>query len=228
MRAREGIRLLWWLIYKDLTRELRALHVLPGMTLLGLVLVFLLATQLDLPMDQKMQVAGGLLWMAICFAGTMAFERSFTDERDGGCWQTLLLYPITPSVLFAAKLAVNFVALAALELIVVPVFIVFSDVAIASRPDLLLLLAALSNAGFAAAGTIVSGLTANLRHRSGLLALVLLPLVVPVLLASAEATGLLLTGRIDSQWWLRIQLLAVFAAVFTIVGALVFEFVLEE
>ena len=228
MRASETAKSLWWLIHKDLTRELRAQQVWPGMVLLGLVLVFLLATQLDLPMEEKTQVSGGLLWLAIFFAGTLACERSFTNERDAGCWQVLTLYPLAPSVLFLAKLVVNFVALVALEIVLVPAFIVFSDVPLVSRPGHLMLIAALGNVGFVAVGTVVSGLTADLRRRGGLLALLLLPLVVPVVFGSAEATRLLLAGPIDSQWWLWIQLLAVFATVFTVVGALVFEFVMEE
>lgn len=228
MRASETTKSLWWLIHKDLTRELRAPQVWPGMALLGLMLVFLLATQLDLPLEQKSRVAGGLLWLAIFFAGTLACDRSFTSERDAGCWQALALYPIPPSVLFFAKLAVNFIALMALELALIPVFVIFSDVPLVSRPGPLLLIAGLGAVGFAAVGTVVSGLTSGLRHRGGLLALVLLPLVVPVVFGAAEATSLLLVDQLDSQWERWIQLLTVFAIVFTVVGALVFEFVMEE
>jgi heme exporter protein B len=225
---RQSISSLWWLIHKDLTRELRAQHVWPGMVLLGLVLVFLLATQIDLPLDQKVRVGGGLLWLAVYFAGTLACDRSFTGEREAGCWQALTLYPIAPSVLFLAKMAVNLAALGILELVLVPVFIILSDVPFASRPGPLLLITALGNVGFAAVGTLVSGLTSGLRQRGGLLTLLVLPLVAPVVLGAAEATRLLLSGQIDSLWWRWIQLLAVFAAVFTVAGAMLFEFVVED
>lgn len=228
MQALRTTKLLWWLIHKDLTREWRAQQVWPGMVLLGLVLVFLLATQLELPLEQKQRVAGGLIWLAVFFAGTVACERSFAGEREAGCWRALTMYPVAPSVLFLAKMAVNLAALAALELVLVPLFTVLSDVPLASRPGPLVLVAALSNVGFAAVGTLVSALTAGVRHRGSLLALLLLPLVVPVLFGSAEATRLLLAGPMDSQWWLWTKLLAVFAVVFTVVGAFVFEFVVEE
>lgn len=228
MRAWNTVKSLYWLVHKDVTCELRAQHVWPGMILLGLILVFLLASQLDLPVAQETQVVGGLLWLAIFFAGTLACERSLANERDAGCWQALALYPLAPSVLFAAKVVVNFVALGLLELVLIPAFIVLSDVPLAARPGPLLLVGALGNLGFAAVGTIVSGLTSRLRHRGSLLALLIMPLVIPVVFGSAEATRLLLVGPVDSQWWFWIQLLAVFAAVFTIVGALVFEFVLED
>jgi hypothetical protein len=44
---------LWWLIHKDLTRELRTYRFLPGAFLLGIVLVVLLASQIDLPVEYK-------------------------------------------------------------------------------------------------------------------------------------------------------------------------------
>jgi ABC-type transport system involved in cytochrome c biogenesis permease component len=123
MPARQTLQSLWWLVHKDLARELRAQHAWPGMVLLGLVLVFLLATQLDLPMEQKARVGGGLVWLAIFFAGTLACERSSAGERDAGCWQALALYPVAPSVVFLAKMAVNLAALVVLEVVLVPAFI---------------------------------------------------------------------------------------------------------
>jgi ABC-type transport system involved in cytochrome c biogenesis permease component len=56
---------------------------------------------------------------------------------------------------------------------------------------------------------------------------VLLPLVVPLLLSSAAATRMLLSDENDTLW-LWLQVLAAFAMVFTILGALTFEFILED
>jgi heme exporter protein B len=86
----------------------------------------------------------------------------------------------------------------------------------------------LGNIGFAAVGTLLSCLVAGLRQRAGVLALLLLPLVAPVILGSAEATTMLLAGQMDALWWRWIQFLSIFAALFTVVGALAFELVVEE
>jgi len=228
MRARESVRSLWWLIQKDLTRELRAQNAWPGMLLLGLVLVFLLATQINLPLEQKTRTVGGLLWLSIFFAGTLALERSFANERDTGCWQALNLYPVDSSLLFLAKMVVNIVSLAVLEIVLIPAFIVLTDVPLLARPGPMLLIAALGNICFASIGTLLSALTAGLRFRGGMLALLLLPLVTPVVLAAAEATRIVLAGEVDPELWQWVRLLAVFAVVFTIAGALLFEFVMEE
>jgi heme exporter protein B len=198
------------------------------MLLLGLILVFLLATQINLSADETGPIVGGLMWLPIFFAGTLAAEGSFAKERDDGCWQALTLYPLAPSVLFLAKMTVAFASLAALELVLVPALMVLTDVPLLARSGSIALIALLGNAGFAAAGTLVSGLTAGLRHRGGVLALVLLPLATPVILGSAEATRLALAAEADPQWSHWIRLLAVFAGAFTIAGALAFEFVMEE
>jgi heme exporter protein B len=198
------------------------------MLLLGLVLVFLLAIQLDLPIDQKAQVVGGLLWLAIFFSGTLAVDRSFANERENNAWQALILYPVDPAIHFLAKLAVNFLSVCILEFALIPAFVVLSDVPLLAQPGRIVPTAALGSLGFAAVGTLISALTAGVRYRGSIVALLLLPLMTPLVLASAEATRIVLVGDVDSQWWKWFQLLAVFAVVFTTVGALVFEFVMEE
>jgi heme exporter protein B len=228
MTARACVNSFWWLIHKDVTRELRARHTWPGMVLLGLVLVSVLAMQLDLPPEHKGRVGGSLIWLAIFFSGTLALDRSFANERESGCWQSLARYPAAASLIFLAKMTVNLASLVLLELILIPAFIVMTDIRLLERPWGLALVAALGNIGFAAVGTLISALTADLRSRGGMLALLLLPLVTPVILASAEATSLLLQGNVDQEWWRWIQLLAIFATVFTVLGALVFEVVMEE
>jgi heme exporter protein B len=178
--------------------------------------------------EQRVRVGGGLLWLAIFFAGTLACDRSFASEREGESWPALALLPLAPSVLFLAKMTVNLVALVVLELVLVPACIVLLDIPFGTRPGPLLITALLGNVGFAAVGTLVSGLTSGVRHRGGLLPLLLLPLLVPVVLAAAETTRLALEGQIDDLWWRWIQLLATFALVFTAAGAMLFEYVMEE
>lgn len=228
MAASPLFRALWWLVVKDLVVELRIRRAWPGMLLLGLVLVLLLEMQLELPAGQKLQVVGGLLWLDVFFAGTLALERSFASEREEGCWQALLRYPLAPAGVFLAKTAVNLVALVLLECVLIPAFVVFGNTPLFDRPGPLILVALLANLGFASVGVVVSALTVSCAHRGSLLALVLLPLATPVLLGAAEATRLLLAGSLDDTWWRWVQLLGVFAALFTTLGTLVFEFVVED
>jgi heme exporter protein B len=198
------------------------------MLLLGVVLVTLLALQIDLPVDDKEPIMGGLLWVAILFAGTLLLEPLFAIERANGCWETLLQYPWAPAVLFLAKMVVCFVSISILELLIIPLFMALTDVPLLSHPAAMILVAGLSNIGFASIGTLAGAVTADARNRSGLIAVLIFPLLMPVVLASASATRLMLANEMDQPWWRWIQLLGVFATVFIITGAMVFEFIIEE
>jgi heme exporter protein A len=217
-----------WLVVKDLVTEFRVRRAWPAMLLLGLVLVLLVEIQADLPIREKLQVVSGLLWLNIFFAGTLAVDRSFASEREEGCWRALLLYPLSPSVLFLAKMAVSFLALGLLECFLIPAFVVFSNAPLLDRPLPLLLIACLGNLGFASVGALVSGLTTTFSQRGSLLALLVLPLMTPVILGAAEATRLLVLGDLGERWCGWMQLLAAFAVLFTTLGTLVFPFALED
>jgi len=218
----------WWIVHKDLVSEFRARRVWPTMLLLGVVVGLVFSIQMDLLPGQKQRLVGGLLWLAIYFAGMTAIDRSFTSEREEGCWDGLRLMPVAPSTVFWAKLVVNFVALTALEFLLIPLFFVLSDVPLWANAGRLLLVACLASAGMAAVGTLVSALAAGIGKGNNLLVLIVLPLVIPVVLAAAECTRLIAEGRMGEPWWRWLQLLGAFSVVFLTAGSLLFEYVIEE
>jgi heme exporter protein B len=131
-------------------------------------------------------------------------------------------------MLFFAKLFVNLLSLLTIELVTIPLFIGLTDESLFARPGAMACILLLGTAGFAAVGTLLGALTAGLRNRSGLLPLLMLPVVAPVLLSAAEATRIVIAGDGDPLWGWWVQLLGAFAVVFTVVGALVFDFVMED
>ena len=223
-----SIQCLWWLIQKDLTREIRAHRSWPRALLLGIVLVVAVSAQIDLPLNQQAAAVGGLLWIAIFFSATVSIERSFAGEHEDGCWHALLLYPISPSLIFLAKTVVNSAIILVLSSLLIPLFVVLTDVPLLDRPGLMALIVLLGSIGLAAVGTLISAVTASVGDGGGLLALLLLPLATPILLSSAEATRLALRSEADPLWSWWIHVLTAFAVVFTVIGTLVFDFAMEE
>lgn len=219
---------LWWIIHKDLVSECRARRVWPAMLLLGITVALTFALQMDLLPEQKRRIVGSLLWLAIFFAGSLAVDRSFASEREDGCWEGLMLYPISPTAVYLAKLVVNVVALAALQCVLIPLFVVLSDVPLLAHPGPMVAVALLGNLGIAAIGTLLSAMAAGIRHSGSLLVLLVLPLAIPIVLAAAEATRLIAENDLGPEWWRWVQLLAAFACVFTVAGTVLFDFVVEE
>lgn len=219
---------LFWMIHKDVLSELRAKQALPAMVLLGTVVAVVFTAQPGLLPQQKQQICGVMLWLALFFAGLLGIERSCSSERRHGCWEALLAYPVPPVFVYWSKLLLNGLTLTLLECILIPVFVVLSDVRLLQPFWALPLVCMLANLGFASVGTFLSAVFNGVVHGSQLLVLLLLPLMIPVVIAAAEATRLIAVGTIGAEWWRWVQLLAGFAVIFTTAGTVLFEIVIEE
>jgi heme exporter protein B len=228
MRLAKLVQVWWWLVLRELLVELRVRRAWAAMLVLGLVLVLLVEMQLDLPAAQKQRVVSILLWLDVFFAGILALDRSFTGECEEGCWRALLLYPVAPTLVFLAKVAVLVLALSLLECVLLPALVVFANVPLLDRPLAMALLALLANVGFASIAVVAGAASASLPHKGSLLTLLVLPLTTPVLLGVSEATRLLMLGEWNNLGWRWLQFLAAIAVLFTTLGTLVFEWVVEE
>jgi len=218
---------LWWIMRKDLTCEYRARRAWPAMLLLGALVAMLFGMQMDLPAEGKRRIVGSLLWLATVLAGMRGLDRAFTSEREQGCWEGLLLCPISSTTVYLGKLAANVVVLAGLQCVLIPLFVLFSDVPLLAHPGAMLLVAGLGNIALASVGTLL-GAVAGARRGGNLLVLLMLPMVAPVIVAAAEATRLMLENDFAAPWWRWIQLLAAAAILFTTAGIMLFDVVIEE
>jgi len=90
-----------------------------------------------------------------------------------------------------------------------------------------LLVLTLGNLGFAAGATLFAAVAARTRAREVLLPLLLLPLVLPVLIAGVKATQAVLTkGFAEAGDALRV--LVAFDVIFVVAGFLLFAYVVRD
>ena len=198
------------------------------MILLGIVVAVVFSVQMDLPSEYKRQMAASLLWVAIFLAAALSLDRSFALEREDGCWQALLLYPVSPSSVYLAKLAVNVVWLAVLQCVLIPLFVVLTDVPLLSHPGPWPWWRCWGTSALPRPARCSSALATRVHKGTNLTVLLALPMAIPVVLAAAEATRLLAEGRLDGAWWDWNGLLAAFAAIFIVAGMVLMDFVAEE
>lgn len=216
------------LVEKDLLREWRGRVAWPTMLLLGTVLALVLAMQFDVPTEIRPRLSGGMLCVAVFFAATIGLERGSAGQQEECCWDALQLYPLSGATVFLAKTTHNFLAVSVLELVLVPALVVLADAPLLARPAALALVLLSSNLGFASVGTLLSALTQGARQRGGMLILLLLPLLAPVLLGTAEAIRLSAAAELSDAWWRWVQLLGAFAVLYLTLGLLAFETIVEE
>jgi heme exporter protein B len=176
------------------------------------------------------ELASGVLWVTVLLATVLGVNRLFAAEREGGALDGVLLAPIDRTAIYVAKASVLFLYLTALELVAVPAFAILllgPDLGDA-LPELLAILP-LANLGLATVGALVAGIAAEARSRDLVTPLMLLPLLVPVLIAAANATKPLLApngGPEDLGKWLGFM--GLFDIVFILLSVAVFDFLLED
>ncbi len=212
---------------KDLRSEWRAKEALNSSVAFALVILLLFSFAFEPTEEQTRQIAGGLLWLAFAFAGALILNRSFARELPNDCLDALIAAPLTGAALFLGKLLANFVLLAAVELISLPVFGIFYDVNWTRQLGPLLEVMALGTWGMTVVGTLFSALTVNLRLRELMLPMLVYPVMLPALLAAVQLTSPLVMGQPlagDLMVWLR--LLVAFDVIFTALALALVETVL--
>jgi heme exporter protein B len=173
------------------------------------------------------QHAAGFLWLALLLASTLSLAESYEQEMEERALEGLLLLPVSARVLYYGKAIANFLQLAMLGVMLVPVMVVLYDAGTLRLASLLGIIL-LGAAGLSAPGTLYAAMTAQARARQALLPLLLFPLVVPVLLAAVKATSLIILGDPMGQLRPWATLLAAFAVVHLSLCGLLFGRVVEE
>jgi heme exporter protein B len=123
---------------------------------------------------------------------------------------------------------VNSLVLSILALLLIGLWVVLLDIPLAARPFALAAVVAPAILGIAAVGTLLGALLGSAGGRTSSLTIVILPLVLPVVLAASEATRLMVEGNISGEWVRWVAFLMTFGVVFSVAGAALFEFAVNE
>ena len=217
------------ILRKDLLVEARTRDSLTAMTLFSITVFVLFHFGLDRDSVEG-DLASGVLWVTLLLATVLAVSRLFVSEREEGGYELLLLAPIDRTAVFFAKAAALFLFLVVVELVALPAFdiLLLGPSVLDAMPELLPVIL-LADLGLAAVGALVAALGAEARTRELIVPLLLLPLVVPVLIAAANATGPLFetpSQAVDYGRWLLV--LALYDVAFVLVSIGVFDFLLED
>lgn len=217
----------WAVLRKDLLVERRAKEGANALAFFAILLLFLFYFALGPDRERIRAALPGLFWLTFLLAGLLGLGRAFVVEREHDCLDGLVLAPCDKGAIYLGKVAATSALMLAMECAFIAATGIFYNIDLWAAAPRLLLIALGGTIGFAAVGTLFAAMTAQLRAREVLLPVLLLPLVVPVLLASVKLTEAALAGEPWGQtaaWW---RLLLGFDVVFVVAGLLTFEFVLE-
>jgi heme exporter protein B len=223
------IRAAMAILRKDLRIEVRTRESVPAMVLFSVTVFVLFHFGVD-RRSLEGDLASGVLWVTLLLAAVLGVNRLFASERDQGGIDGILLAPIDRTAVFLAKAAALLIYLVVLEIVAVPAFALLllgPDLG-GAFPELLAVLA-LADVGIAVVGALVAALAAETRARDLITPLLLLPLLVPVVIAGASASEPLLSlkpAAEDLGKWLAV--LGLYDVVFVLVSIGVFDYLLED
>ena len=166
------------------------------------ITLFTLATSAD---PKKMaELAPGIIWVAILLSSLLSLDSIYRSDFDDGSLEQMLMSPAPLSLLLAARILVHWISTVLPLVILTPLFAQMLFL----PTDLLTPLIVSLLVGtplISLIGAVIAALTVGIRHSGMLLALLALPLYVPVLVFGA---GSVVAASQGLAWLGAISLLA--------------------
>lgn len=229
MSASRG-RQLRALVRKDLQLEARTRETITAMALFALVAMVVFQFAVGQRSDDATGVAGGIIWATIALAAVLGVGRTWVPEREQRVLQGVLVAPVPRLVMLVARVVVLWLFLLAIEVVIVPLGVVFfvSD----TTPGGLALVGALclvANLAIAVPGALLASMSVFSRARELVIPVLLLPALVPVVIAASGGTHAVLGPELQMAEFVGYcRFLAVCAAVFCLVAYATFDHVLDD
>jgi heme exporter protein CcmB len=219
----------WLVMRKDLLIEFRSREIIYTTLFFAVSVMLVFSFSFVREGIAVEGAAGGILWVAIAFSGTLALGRAFERERQNETLRGLLMSPAERPALYLGKLTGILILLAAVEVVVVPMVAFLFQAPLFRYPAMMAGLLLTGTLGFAAVGTLFAAMLVRTRSRDVLLPILLYPITVPVIIAGVRGTAALLQPDVDlpmARAWL--SMLVFFDIVFVTLALWTFEAVMTE
>lgn len=183
---------LWDAARAQLERDLRLVWrrrgdaVQPLLFALMVVSLFPLALGATSPLLAR--IAPGVVWVAVLLAGLLTLDSLFRSDLEDGSLEQLLLSPVPLAWLVAMRVLVHWLVSALPLLLVTPLLAQLLQLPAGLLGPLMLSLA-LGTPLLSLVGAVVAALTVGIRRSGMLLAVLALPLFLPVLVFGAGAVS---------------------------------------
>ncbi len=207
---------------KDFRLEFRSRYALNAIALFAMISLSAISFSIG-GLRVSAPVLAALLWIVIFFSAMSGLAHIFVREEEQQTADTLRL--LTPPVtVFIGKWLFNVLLLLGLEVVIIPLFIIFLDVTTIQWATFIPVLI-LGSIALSTISTIIAAIIAQTSNRGALFAVLTFPLAVPVLRAAIQATWTALEGGTLSACISDLQILFSFSIVMFTASVLLFDFI---
>jgi heme exporter protein B len=181
-----------------MARDLRLAMRRAGDSLLPLGFFLVVTTLFPLSLDPELSllrdIAPAALWVGALLSSLLALDLLFRDDGQDGALEQLALCGQPFAGLLLAKTAVHWLLTGLPLVLVAPLAATALGAPYAAMPGILAAVL-LGTVALSLIGAVGAGLALSIRRNGPLLALLVLPLAVPVLIFGARATALAIQGE---------------------------------
>jgi heme exporter protein B len=208
---------------KDLRSEWRTRELVPALAQFVVLALVIANFGFQIDSHNAASIAPGVLWLALVFAGLVAFGRTFAAEREQASLEAMLMTPASPVAIFAGKAIAATALLVVCEAVMLPALSLFFGAPFSFAVIAAVLLATF---GMAALGCMFAAMVARIRARELMLPLLTLPLWIPFIVAGGQAvqSAMGASGNYDQAMGLLLD----FDILFVVLTSLAARFVLDE
>lgn len=174
---------------------------------------------------EKPFLNGVLLWVILVFSALSGLSRSFVKEEEAGTMDVLKL-SARPQAVFLGKLFFNLTLLGALELIIVPAFIIMMGYEI-ELPGCFTAMVVSAGLGLGAGTTIVAAMIAQASARGALFSALSFPLLLPLMIVAIKGCERAAVGM-DAAGWPEVRIAVAYIVIMIIMSLFLFPLIWEE
>lgn len=171
-----------------LVLELRRREVVLAMLLFILATIVIVHFALGGDRAADARAAAGMLWAAVVFTAVLGLIRTFSAEQEGGVVDALLLAPIDRAAIWLGTALAQLGFLLAIEAVAVPLWWALFLQQDGPAPGTVIAALLLADVGIALVGTLSAALAFGARTRDVLLPVLVLPFLIPIVIAGVTAT----------------------------------------
>ncbi len=182
------------IIQRDLKLSFRRVGELANPLLFFVIVTTLFPLALSPDMSLLRDISAGVLWVAALLSSLLSLDALFRTDSDDGSLEQLVLSPAPLTILVLGKTCAHWLVSGFPLMLIAPVVASAFNVPNEAMGAIMLSLL-LGTPTLSLIGSVGAALTIGLQRGSVLLALLVLPLSIPVLIFGARATDLAIAGE---------------------------------
>lgn len=183
----------WLLLKREMRQSFRRWSDLISPLVFFVLVSSLFPLAISPAADVLRQIGPGVLWVAALLSMLLSMNRLFRDDFEDGSLEQLVLAPQPLVLLLLGKVLAHWLQMVLPLLLLTPAVAIAYDLP-GEATRVLLLSLLLGTPALSLIGSITAALTVGLRQGAGVLAILLLPLSIPVLIFGSRATDLAVGG----------------------------------